>query len=373
MINITRPIVSLYATTFGATMAEVGYLAATYAFFPLLFAIPIGKLSDRMGDRIPTIIGTFGVTVGILFPFLFPSMWALYVSQALVGISQIFINVNLQNMIGAASTSDQRDKNYSHFSLGIASGGLIGPVVGGYLAQHFSYSFSYLVAAVVGIIPILLAFLLPVMVRKSETVEVQSMGNSTFNLLKIPNLRKALIASSSVLYSRDIFMAYFPLYAASLGYSVSMIGWILTVMGLASVIVRFLLPVLTTRFGRDSVLLGSLITAGIAFLFIPIFNLLVVFFIIAALMGAGLGCGQPLSMSTVYNASPIARKAEALGLRLATNRLSQVIAPLLFGWIGAIGGLSPVFYLSGIFLLGGSYITRNTNREEEPAHASDDD
>jgi MFS family permease len=372
MINITRPIVSLYASNMGASMAEVGYLAATYAFFPLLLAIPIGKISDRIGDRIPTILGTIGVTIGIFVPFMFQTMWALYISQALVGISQIFINVNLQNMIGAVSTSKQRDQNYSYFSLGVALGSLIGPVVGGYLAEHFSYSTSYLVATLIGAFPILLSFLLPVIERKKEEKDEQSKGQSAFNLLKIRNLRKALLASSMVLYSRDIYIAYFPLYAAALGYSVSTIGWILTVMGLASVAVRSALPMLINRLGRERVLMITLCVAGIAFIFTPIFDNVVGFYVFAALMGAGLGCGQPLSMSTIYNASPVSRKAEALGLRLATNRLSQVIAPLLFGLIGTVGGLTPVFYLSGVFLLGGSYLTRETTEKEEFAHASND-
>jgi len=365
MINITRPIVSLFAVSLGATMAEVGYLAATYAFFPLLLAIPIGKISDRIGDRLPTILGTIGVTLGIFVPVIFQSMWALYVSQALVGISQIFINVNLQNLIGASSTSDSRDKNYSRFSLGVAIGSLIGPVIGGYLADHFSYSTSYLIATLIGVFPIILALLLPAPKRTIAATTIQSKGQSTFALLKSKNLRKALIASALVLYSRDIFVAYFPLYAAGLGHSAATIGWILTVMGLASVIIRYALPVLTDKWGRERVLMSTLVIAGIAFLAIPVFNYKIGFYVMASLMGVGLGCGQPLSMSTIYNASPPSRKAEALGLRLASNRLSQVVAPLLFGGIGSLVGLTPVFYLSGIFLLGGAFITKERVAEEK--------
>lgn len=371
MINITRPIVSLYADHMGASMAEVGYLAATYAFFPLLLAIPIGKISDRIGDRLPTILGTIGVAIGIFVPFLFESMWALYVSQALVGISQIFINVNLQNMIGTLSTVEHRDRNYSRFSLGVAVGSLIGPVMGGYLADHFTYSTAYLAATAIGIVPIILAVSLPLLIRKRRTTEIPSKGQSSFNLLKNKQLRKALVASSLVLYSRDIYVAYFPLYATDLGYSISTIGWILTVMGLASVVVRSALPMLINQLGRERVLMMTLSLAGIAYLTIPIFNHIIIFYIIAALMGIGLGCGQPLSMTTIYNASPASRKAEALGLRLATNRFSQVIAPLLFGSIGTLVGLAPVFYLSGLFLIGGSYLTRDGKGVEESKTSKD--
>lgn len=50
---------------------------------------------------------------------------------------------------------------------------------------------------------------------------------------------------------------------------------------------------------------------------------------------------------------------------MASNRLSQLIAPLFFGLVGSWTGHSSVFLLSSTFLIGGAYLTRPKSGEEE--------
>jgi MFS family permease len=364
MVYATRPLVSLYATSMGAGTIQVGILVSAFSFLPFLFSIQIGKLSDRIGDKIPTIIGTFGLFLGMMVPVIYPSMFSLFLSQALVGISQIFIHVNLQNLIGVLSMPKDRDTNYSHFSLAVGIGGVLGPAMGGYLAEHMSFSFTYLVSTTIGLLPIFLGFQLPAIKRKLTSQNIGSNSkSSSLDLLRIPELQKALLVSALVLYSRDLYVAYFPLYASSLNYNISQIGAVLSIQGIILVAVRWFLPTLVKKLGRQNVLYLTLLFAGVSFVLTPFFTKMHMFFILAALMGIGLGCGQPLSMTTTYNASPESRTAEALGIRLAISRLSQVIAPLLFGFIGTYGGISLVFYLSGALLFGGSYAMAKKKKE----------
>ncbi|WP_159887142.1 MFS transporter [Paenibacillus puerhi] len=365
MVNLTRPLITLYASDLGADALEVGLLTASYAIIPLVFAIRAGKLADLVGDRLPIILGSLGATVGLALPYLFPSMAALYVSQGMVGISHVLITISLQNVLGHAATKQTRDHVFGIFSMFVAIGAFIGPVIGGYVAEHFSYSLAFLTAVFVGILPFGLAFLVPALRsgEKPSDSPPPLPASSPLQLLRLPLLRKALASSALVLYSRDIFVAYFPLYASGLGISASAIGWIIAVQGLAMVFVRLLLGRMTARFGRGRVLLASIVLAGISFLAVPLAGNAYLFGLLSALMGLGLGCGQPLSMSTTYNASPKSRTGEVLGLRLASNRLSQLIAPLFFGMVGSGGGLISVFYVSGAFLLGGALLTRSRAEE----------
>lgn len=361
MLNITRPVVTLFASYLGANTFEIGMVTAFYAFFPLLFAIYAGRIADYAGDRLPILLGTIGMTVGMAFPFFYPSMWALYVSQAIVGISQLFINISLQNVLGNAATSSNRDQYFSIFSMAMSMGSVIGPVVGGYLVDHFSYTFAFLVSMFTGFIPIIVSFFIPVIIRKKESSD--QAFSSSVSLLKIPLLRKALVSSALVLYSRDIFVAYFPLLANQLEISPTVIGWIIAIQGISMVVVRLFLPKLISYLGRSKVLLVSILTAGISFFLVPFTTNVYILCTLSALMGAGLGCGQPLSMTTTYNASPKMKTGEVLGLRLASNRLSQLVAPLFFGIVGSSVGLVSVFYISSAFLIGGAYLTHSSSEE----------
>ncbi len=374
MLNATRPLVSLYADGLGASTATVGLLISTYAFFPLLFAISIGKMVDRFGIRLPVTVGAAGLVVALALPYLSPSLWALFVSQGIVGISQIFINVALQNAMGKSASKEKRDRNISIFSLGISGGAMLGPVVGGVIGDHYGFAVAFLAATLFGVVPIAISLLLPRFLdgKEAKRDAQPSEGKfQTFALLKRPALRRALASSMLVLYSRDIYMAYFPLYASSIGITASAIGLIMTIQGGASVVVRGALYWMTQRWGRDRVLFVSLFAAGLSFCIVPAFHQVYWFWGLAVLLGAGLGCGQPLSISITYSASPKGKTGETLGLRLAFNRLSQVVAPFFFGLIGGVGGLASVFYASGAFLLGGSVLTRDKKRRDQSE--TDDD
>lgn len=360
MLNMSRPVITLFASGLGANTLEIGILTASYAFFPLLLAIHAGKLADRFGDRVPVVLGSICCSFGMALPYAFPSMWALYVSQALVGISHVFIAVCLQNVLGnAAASKEQRDHYFSMFSMVVAIALFVGPLIGGYTAEHFSYRMVFLTAMLTCIVPILVSFWVPVIVRRKEEATAAADSTTSFSLLKIPVLRNALATSALVLYSRDVFVAYFPLYGERLGMSDSSIGWIIAIQGLSMVPVRLFLSRLTTTFGRERVLLVSIQIAGFAFVLIPYAGQGSLLLLLSVLMGIGLGCGQPLSMSTTYNASPKNKTGEVLGLRLATNRLSQLVAPLFFGLVGSWVGLVSVFYVSGAFLIGGALLTKS--------------
>ncbi|MEH7381613.1 MFS transporter [Bacillus sp. JJ1533] len=353
VMNMTRAIISLYATDFGASTFDIGLLTAVYAFFPLIFAIHAGRIADKIGDRLPVLVGLVGIATGMVIPYYFPSLLSLYISQLIVGVTTIFITVSLQNLLGNISNENNRDRYYSYFGMVVAFGSMIGPIIAGYMGEHISYSSVFFVSIFIIIVPILMALLIPVIKRNGDVKQVSL--NSSVSLLKIPILRKALIASALVLYSRDIFIAYFPLFAKQYDISTSMIGWIIAIQGFAIIIVRFVLPALIVRFGRDSVLTASVFMAGISFLLVPFTGNLILLGALSAIMGIGLGCGQPLSMTTTYNASPKSRTGEVLGLRLATNRLSQLIAPVFFGLVGSWAGIFSVFFISGTFLLGGLF------------------
>lgn len=364
MLHITRPLITLYGSNLGASTLEIGILTATYAFFPLLFAVHAGKITDKIGDRLPILFGMIAASVGLVFPFIFSTIWSIYVSQIIVGLAHIFIIISLQNVLGNAATKENRDHYFGLFSMVVAIAQFCGPVIGGYLAEYTSYGNAFLVSGIIGVVAIVTSFWVPIIIRTKEAA-IETAKTSTYSLLKIPLLRKALVGSALVLYSRDIFIAYFPLFALQMNISDSQIGWIIALQALAMVPIRFFLGQLSILVGRARLLLTSILVAGICYILIPFTTNIYLLVGLAILMGAGLGCGQPLSMTTIYNASPIGKTGEVLGLRLASNRISQLAAPVLFGVIGSGLGLLSVFIMSGALLVGGAFYTHTKDDATE--------
>ena len=52
----SRVVVSLYALHLGASQMTVGMLIALYSLCPMLIAVYVGKLADRVGPRLPMLM-----------------------------------------------------------------------------------------------------------------------------------------------------------------------------------------------------------------------------------------------------------------------------------------------------------------------------
>src|SRR4051794_37519908 len=108
LLNMTayrgsKVVVTLFALELGAPQLYIGALVAMHALFPMLLGLYAGKLTDRLGVRLPMIAGTAGVAVGLFIPFVVPRLPALYASAMFIGASWVFYNVCAQNLIGILS------------------------------------------------------------------------------------------------------------------------------------------------------------------------------------------------------------------------------------------------------------------------------
>ncbi|WP_134704238.1 MFS transporter [Ammoniphilus sp. YIM 78166] len=371
----TRPIVSLFADSQGASLTTVGMLVSAYAFFPMLMAVKVGKWLDRYGARRICLLGSTGMLVAIFIPILFPSLVSLFISQFLMGGCQVCVLVSLQKTVG--NLPGNRDKLIAMFSLTGSIGEFIGPILTGFSYEHFGFRVSFSVSAALIGIALLIGLRIPAASWKSSTAaEKIPMGkmSSSWTMLKDPNLRKALIISGLVLYSKDLFVAYFPIFGTSAGMSAGDVGITLSLMASMAILVRLFQFQLVQAFGRGKVLTTTLVISGLAFLCIPLTTLPVVFGLLALFLGAGLGLGQPLSLVYALNVSPPERQGEVLGMRLTFNRASQFISPFLFGAVGRIAGVSSIFLFSGVVILLGAYFTRmHSSRKEQPLSEKDKD
>jgi MFS family permease len=76
----------------------------------------------------------------------------------------------------------------------------------------------------------------------------------------------------------------------------------------------------------------------------------------SATLGLVLGTVQPMIMSTLHQITPSHRHGEALGLRLMSLNGSSVVMPMLFGTLGAVVGVSVVFWSVALLVGSGSRI-----------------
>lgn len=363
-----RPIISIYTHSLTGSPMIIGLVVGSYALFPMLLAVFVGKWLDGIGAYRMSLIGGIGIFAAFIIPVLYPSLPALFISQALNGFSQLCMLLSFQKTVG--NMPGDRDYLMMMLSLTGSLGDLIGPLLTGFTYEYWGFQRTAAFLSVFVFIAIALGltagkkgwkFGNAVGSRHQKLMEVLS----SFHILRHATLRKAIIAGGIVLYSKDLFVAYFPIYGLHLGLTPSFIGIIISAMALASVFVRLIQVWLVRTYGRGLVLLSTLVLAGIVFVLIPFFDHVFVLLCLAVLLGFGLGLGQPISMVYVMKITPKEQQGQVLGLRLTFNRGAQYFAPMLFGLIGSAGGILSIFWASGVLLLFSSWATKLPFRDDD--------
>jgi MFS family permease len=354
----SRVAISLYALELGASQFMIGVLMASYAVFPLLLAVHVGRLADRVGPRVPMLIGTIGVTVGLLLPPLFPGMVTLYISALVLGSTFHFFFITVQGIAGGIGGSENRAHNFALVGMGFSAAGFIGPFLAGVAIDHIGHLAAFLVLSAFPVVPILLLWLKPQFLPKARKRGVNEARRSAFDLWQVPALRKTFIASGIISSAWDLFQFYFPVYGHSIGMSASAIGAVLGVFALATFTIRIWLPALARRYSEPQVLTAGIFVAALAFVLFPFFSNAYILASVAFLLGLGVGCGQPMSMSLIYALAPAGRQAEAAGLRVTANNVTHLLIPILFGSLGTAFGYAPVFVANSAMLVTGGLLMR---------------
>lgn len=356
----SRVVVSLFALESGATQMEVGILMALYALCPMLFAIAIGRLADRVGPRLPMLLGSVGLGVALSLTAIWPTMGALYIASFLMGSSFHFFFVTVTGIAGGIGGTQHRSRNYALVSLGFSGAGFIGPLIAGFAIDYLGHIQTFLILAAFTVIPVLMLWLRPGFLPGAAKVPGTGASGGAMELWRVPRLRNTFIASGFISAGWDLFNFYMPVYGHGIGLSASMIGIILGVFALATFVIRALLPWLLQRTNEAQILIYAIFVAAFAFILFPFFENPYALCAVSFLLGLGVGCGQPMSMSLIYALAPAGRASEAAGLRVTVNNFTHLVIPLVFGTLGTAFGYAPVWLANSVLLGVGGWLVRRT-------------
>jgi MFS family permease len=352
----SRLAVPLLAVQEGATPFVIGTIVALYAALPTVLAIPAGRVSDRLGFKAPMLAGSAGVGVALALPYFWPTLGTLYVTATLSGLGFMALQLATQTLAGAIAGPADRARNFSLLSIGFAAANLTGPLLTGYMIDEIGYANAFGALTVPLVPAIVIAALgsrwIPAVAARGEAAR-----GGFLDLLRIKPLRDTLLASGIVSSAWDVYQFFMPVYGRAQGLSATAIGVVMSAFGVAIILIRMALPFAVRRFGEARLLTAAMFVACLAFALFPLFAGAWPLAAVSFLLGIGCGCGQPLSMTLLFNASPKGRAGEATGMRITVNQIGHVAIPLLFGALGSVAGFTAVFLSNAGFLAFGGVLS----------------
>jgi MFS family permease len=358
---------TLYALSNKASAFTVGVQMALFALVPALLAVRAGRWLDTSGPFRPLLLGTALMTAGALLPALFPYEVAdiapLLVASALLGTGFMYVQITAQHVVGSLAAPDRRPAAFSMLALAFSTSGLIAPVASGFLIDSIGHRAT--LACIFLLLASGLALLLMQRARLPQPPprrDDQVAGNP-FELFRVAEVRHVLIVSGMISMAWDLQTFMIPVYGTSVGLSASQIGMIIGAFAAATFVIRLAMPALSRRYREWQVLVFTLVTSGVAYGLMPLFDSMIPLMVVMFLLGLGLGSAQPNVMSLLHDRSPEGRVGEALGLRTIVMNSSHVVLPLVIGAFGTVLGAAPAFWLMATAMLGGGWSAHRWTRE----------
>jgi MFS family permease len=387
-LNLVRPVTTYKLLSLDADSVTVGLVTAAYAVVPLVTAMWLGRMTDRVRDlRTMVVVGALVLALGAGALALAPSVALVAVASALLGMGHLVFTIAGQSAVARFSPPDQLDKGFGWFTAAFSAGQLVGPLLVGVLLGTGSdvaspervadITLSLWIGAGLSVLVV------PVMLLRRpasgaagaparndddaaaaqaapatgelEVVPGTAPRASMLRILEVPGIPSHMLASLALLAMLDILTAFLPLVGERAGVSPAWIGVLLAVRGGASIVSRVLLPWLAHRMSRRALLLVSLYGAGITLAVPP--AVITVPWLAAVLLFVGgfcLGLGQPITMTLVSTAVPTSWRGSALAVRLVGNRAGQVAMPLLAGLVAApLGPAGAIWSTCAVLLVSG--------------------
>ena len=372
-----RMAIPLLALKQGFSPVAVGALLALFALAPMFLALPAGRYSDRRGlqklTRMSVVLAASGIFLSAVWP-IFPVMC---LSALAVGGATGMVLIALQRHVGRMAKDPAELKvAFSWLSLGPAVSNFVGPVAAGLLIDFAGpsagdvagFRWAFLLMAVFPLFTWFWVRQVPELPLSPELPNAQP--RRALDLLAEPMMRRLLGVNWLLSSCWDVHTFLVPVLGHERGYSASVVGSILGAFALASAFIRICLPFISRHVKEHQIITFAMASTGLIFAFYPLMPTPWAMAACSILLGLVLGTVQPMIMSTLHQITPPHRQGEALGLRLMSINASSVFMPMVFGTVGAIAGVAPVFWVVGAAVGGGSRAAWFLRPSAAHAHAS---
>ncbi|BCW50076.1 hypothetical protein StoSoilB13_24180 [Arthrobacter sp. StoSoilB13] len=224
----------------------------------------------------------------------------------------------------------------------------------------------FLLATAMGLVLFLTTFVISGQVsgRRDKAKTADSPKGGAISLLRTPGVVRALATSATVLAVVDLTVVYLPALGAERGLTAATVGLMLTVRAAFSMVSRIGLGSMSRKLGRMRLLVLSLAVSTVSLAVAAIPMPMWLLFVVMAFLGLGLGIGQPLTMSWLSAQAPEGQRGRALALRLAGNRVGQVVLPSAIGVVAVGLGAAGVFLASAVAVSGTMLLLRGVRLDD---------
>jgi len=337
-LGALTPVFPLYLKNIGATPEVIGLFFAVFYVALATGEFGWGILGDRIGIKVPLMIGTALAGVTTAGFILTRDINLLYVINFLRAIGTSALFPTARGHIGSTVPLKSKATFMAYYATIQSLGRILGTFFGGLLGDRdmtyvFILSGIFLIAATAVAVRFFRSEVFKV--KKTEPmVEESTNPPARFNRVALVNLVVLGLTISLFNFSFTVRNSFLPLYATgTAGASVAEVGYLFTAWGVVSLVCTLPLGRIADRLGfRATMVAGHLILAVTmaAFAFANSFFLLMLIMIVNSLSNC---LFRPASSARFSQLMSRGRQSTAMGILGVFEDVGSIIGPGISGFI----------------------------------------
>lgn len=317
-----------------------GYLTFVYALMQFIMMPIIGGLSDRFGRRPILLISMLAYSIDFFVMAIAPTVAMIAFARLLAGaFAATFSTANAY--IADISPPEKRAANFGLMGAAFGLGFIIGPVIGGFLGEHYGARAPFYFVAMLGMINFVFGFFaLPETLKPENRRPFEWRRANAFGNFKQFAKYPIMLPIAGVLFLAQLAHWAYPsvwsYYAEEkFSWSPSEIALSLAFVGLTAAIVQGgLTRIIIPKIGERAAATFAMVTTMLAYCCFAVADKGWMIYVIILFSALG-GLAQPALQGIMSRTIPDNAQGELQGAVAAVMSISMVISPWLMTQIFA--------------------------------------
>jgi MFS family permease len=359
--NMYGPLLPLYLKDLNAGVVEVGLFFTLSQIIPLMMQILGGWISDSLGRLRSIAMGSVAGVFSYIGLVLAPGWQWVLVGEGFSSITRSLVGPSFGAFIAEHSDEKNRARVYSISDMIMATVMIIGPPLGGWLADVYGFKFMLVIA---GLIYTSATVIRVWMARQASKGREANPQKLSFRILRsnLAGMFTLMVAGGLITWMlitdgvRDIgftiSFTFMPIYMQNVGgLTFQQIGWLNSIFGVASLIITLPAGWLADKKSeRLAILLGFLLDSIALVIFLAATNF-AGYAASWAAFGLGVGLMSPAYQSLISKAIPEKVRGTAFGLMQTSLGIFSLPAPAVGAQLWERGGPRLPFVITAILSL----------------------
>ena len=352
-IGLVIPVLPTLMNELQLSGQVIGYLTAAFAIAQLIVSPIAGKAVDKYGRKIMIVLGLFIFGISEFLFGLGKTIEVLFISRVLGGISAAFIMPAVTAFIADITTMETRPKALGYMSAAISTGFIIGPGIGGFLADFGTRVPFYFAGALGTTAAILSIILLREPERNTENAENAPAQTSGFKRILEPMYLIAFILIFVASFGLAAFESFFSLFVDhKFGFTPMDIAIIITGGAIFGAVAQVLLfDRLAQKWGEIKLIRYSLILSGVLVFLMTVVSSYFAILLVTCIVFIGFDLFRPAVTSYL---SKIAGNEQGFvgGMNSMFTSLANIFGPILGGMLFDIDINYPYYFATVVIFFG---------------------